>query len=253
MTILQAIILGFVEGITEFLPISSTAHLVIASNFLHIPQTESLKSFEIAIQLGAILSVATIFIKELFSIKNIKLLVAGFLPTAILGLILYKPIKIYVFGNLYIIATTLILGGVLILWVEKLVQNRKEYRGEIYHKDSILLGFCQAVAFLPGVSRSGAIIVSGLLLGYSREVVMKFAFMLAVPTMAAATGYDVLKSYKTFSSSDIHLILIGFTVAFITAYFSVSKLLHFVKNNTFRIFGYYRIIIGLILLASLIW
>lgn len=255
MTILHTIIIGIVEGLTEFLPISSTAHMMITSKLLGLDQTHTVKSFEIAIQLGAILAAFSIFLKDFFKLKNIKELFVGFLPTAILGLLFYKIIKNYFFGNYLAIAISLIVGGVIIILVENYVAKRyksEKYKNnlktEVNMSDSVKLGFAQSVALMPGVSRSGAIIIAGLLMNIKREVVMKYAFMLAVPTMAAATFYDLLKSYKELTSDSISLIAIGFVFAFITAYFTVGYVLRYVRNHDFKIFGYYRIILGVLIL-----
>jgi undecaprenyl-diphosphatase len=248
MNILDAFILGVVEGLTEFLPISSTAHLIIMSHFLHLEQTESVKTFEIFIQLGAILSIFSLFAKEFFTLEKIKILIWGFLPTAFLGLLLYKPIKHYVFGNLYIISASLIIGGLLILFAEKKYKNTKKVRRDkVGYTGAFIFGLSQALAFLPGVSRSGAIVVVGLFQGYSRETVLKFAFLLAVPTMASASLYDLLKSYTHLSFKDIPVLAVGFTTSFIVSYLTVAKVLSFIKSHTFLVFGYYRIVLGILL------
>jgi undecaprenyl-diphosphatase len=253
MTILHSFILGLLEGVAEFLPISSTGHLILASYLLHIPDTDSLKSFEIAIQLGAIGAVFLLYWKKFFNINNLLKLFVAFLPTGILGLTLYKLIKSYLLGNTLIVVLSLFIGGVLMLLVENWYSKKniqaslKELSLEdISYTQAIKLGLFQSIAMIPGVSRSGATIVGGLLLGVPRALLAEFTFLLAVPTMAAATGYDILKNYSLFSKSDISNIEVGTFVAFVTALFVVKWLLSYIKKHDFRIFAYYRIVLSIV-------
>src|SRR3989344_7623979 len=249
MTILQAVILGIVEGVTEFLPISSTGHLILASRLMGIADSNFLKSFEIAIQFGAILSVVVLYFKKIFSGKEIwnKVLTA-FLPTAIIGFLLYKTLKDYLLSNALLVVWSLAIGGVALiifeLWYARRVATSQ--LEAISYKQSFLVGVAQSLAIIPGISRSGATIIGGLLMGISREKIVEFSFLLAVPTMAVATGYDLLKSAGSFSVSDFHILAIGFIISFLVAWLSIKWLLYFIKNHTFIWFVVYRIVAALI-------
>jgi undecaprenyl-diphosphatase len=269
MTILQSIILGIIEGITEFLPISSTAHLIITSSWLKLEETEFLKNFLISIQLGAILSVAVLYCKKI--IKNPKLIlkiVTAFIPTAIIGLLAYKLIKNVFMENLLIIATALILGGFVLIILEKRFERKKEKRleeikintgngniektlNDISYRQSALIGIFQSLAVIPGISRSAATIMGGLSLGINRKNIVEFSFLLALPTMLAATAFNLYKSPLIINQEKIIIWLIGFIVAFITAILGIKFFLKFIQKNNFSPFGWYRIIIGLVVLAYL--
>lgn len=266
MTIFHAIILGIIEGLTEFLPISSTGHLILASNILHIDQTEFLKSFEVIIQLGAVLAVLILYIKKIISNKKIIInLICAFIPTAIIGLLFYSQIKNFL-GNVIIVPITLILGGLIIIWVENIVKNKEveainnpasdlniDLKSNlISKKESFILGAIQTLAFIPGVSRSGAIIIGGLLRKISRAEVVEFSFMLALPTILAASGLDLVKSGFSFTQYEWLLLAIGFVTAFIVAIIAVKKFLKFITNHSFKSFGWYRIIVGIIFLFILL-
>jgi len=249
MTLLDSIILGFVEGITEFLPISSTGHLVLVSTLLGIPQTEFHKTFEIAIQLGSILAVVVLFWKKFLDIEVVKRLIVGFIPTGIIGLALYKVVKTYLLGNEVVVVSALFIGGVFLIlfeyWYKEKGDDVEEDVGTIPYRTVATIGIFQALAIIPGVSRSAATIVGGLLLGLRRRTVVEFSFLLAVPTMLAATGYDVLKNASSISASNVGVLAVGFVVAFLVALVSVSWLLRFVRNHTFVPFGVYRILLAL--------
>lgn len=262
MSILQAVILGIVEGITEFLPISSTGHLILTSTLLRIEQTEFLKSFEIAIQLGAILAVVIMYGKKIFYDRELdKRILAGFIPTAIIGFLLYKFIKQYLLGNSWVVVMSLFLGGVALILFEKRLgkKNNNETMKQgtsktvVSYKDAVIIGLFQSLAVIPGISRSAATIVGGMLLGYNREKIVEFSFLLAIPTMAAATGYDLLKTGLIFTPTDYVLLAIGFITSFITAWVAVKWLLGFVRNNTFVGFGVYRIVIAILFAVLMIW
>lgn len=249
---IQAIFLGILEGLTEFLPISSTGHLILANYFLDNDLTSTVvKVFEISVQLGAILAVVFYYFRDLIKIETIKLLIIGVLPTIFLGLI-FKDFIDKFLEMPTLVAGMLILGGVIILFAEKFYKkiNEENYINEVDSKRSFIFGVIQSLAMIPGVSRSGAIIISGLLMGYKREVVAKYAFLLAVPTMSAATGYSILKNYKVIlESGDSFLsILLGFVFAFLTALIVVKYLIPFVKKFSFAPFGYYRIVLGICIL-----
>jgi len=256
MNFIQTIIISIVEGITEFLPISSTAHMDITRAILGIPATPFLKSFEIIIQLGAIMAVAVLFARKVFSSwKYIINLIIAFIPTGIIGFILYKLIKSYLLGNILIEAGALLIGGIIILIFEsrKIAQDKIENQNERVEdmsvKQLIILGISQAIAVIPGVSRSGAVIIAGRSMKISRKLITEFSFLLAVPTMLAATVYDVYKSGFSFSSSEWGTISIGFVVSFITAFLVIKWLLEYIRKHTFKIFGWYRILIAIIILA----
>lgn len=249
MTILHSIILGIVEGITEFLPISSTGHLIITSHLLKLPHTDFLKSFEIIIQLGAILAVIVLYFKSFLKIKNLTRVVAGSIPTAIIGFILYGFVKNNLLGSTSIVLWALFLGGLIIIIFEYFYKN-KNTQGEktisdISHTQSFFVGLFQSLAIIPGVSRSAATIMGGLALGIPRHTIVEFSFMLAVPVMIGATGLDVYKNYSVISSGDPILLVVGFLTSFIVAIIAIKFLLKFIKKNNFTPFGIYRIILSI--------
>ena len=255
MDMFQAAILGVVEGFTEFLPISSTAHLTIAADLLHIPQTDFTKTFEIAIQSGAILSVIVLYFRKFLDIEVLKRLAAAFIPTAVIGLLLYKFIKTHLIGDSTIILWSLGLGGIFLILFELFFKSKDVVVDvkDISYRQSFFIGLCQLIAVIPGVSRSAATIVGGMALGIKRETIVEFSFLLAVPTMLAATALDILKSINDFSSAQFSILGVGLLVSFVTAILSIKFLLAFVKTRTFIAFGIYRIllVIALILLPIL--
>jgi undecaprenyl-diphosphatase len=255
MSPFEALILGIVEGITEFLPISSTGHLILVSTLLDIPHSDFLKSFEIAIQLGSILAVAVLYFTRFFSIPIITRLLCGFIPTGIIGFTLYPVIKGYLLGNTTIVVAALALGGIFLIafeYLRKTSEATPRSITDITHKQALIIGLFQSVAIVPGVSRSAATIVGGLLLGIERVTIVEFSFLLAVPTMVAATGYDILKNYSLFSAETTTLLAIGFVTAFVVALVVIKTLLVFIKKHTFVPFGIYRIILaGLFILFVL--
>ena len=255
MTFLSAIILGVVEGVTEFLPISSTAHQEIAAYLLQIPQSEFVSSFIIAIQLGAIASVVVLYWKRLLTdFEVLKRVVVAFLPTAIIGFVLYKVIKHFLLQDLGIVAAALVLGGIVLLFFERLVPMESDAGLEtMSYRSAFLIGCIQSLAVIPGVSRSGATIVGGMFLGVSKKAIVEFSFLLAIPTMLAATGYDLLKSGSMFASGEWQLLGVGFVVAFVSAFVSVRFFVGFITSHSFSAFGVYRILVGVILLAALLW
>ncbi|HAU07428.1 MAG: Undecaprenyl-diphosphatase [Candidatus Yanofskybacteria bacterium GW2011_GWF1_44_227] len=252
----QSIILGIVEGLTEFLPISSTAHLILGGKILNIVQTEFVKSFEIVIQLGAILAVIWLYWKRIVSSKEIiKRIIVAFLPTAIFGFLLYKIFKGYLMENLAVIVWALILGGILLIVFEywhKEKADAAENIEDISYKNCFLIGTCQAIAMVPGVSRAGATILGGLFLGIKRKTIVEFSFLLAVPTMLAATGYDLLKTGFTFSADQFGQLSVGLIVSFLVAILAIKFLLRYIQQHDFKLFGLYRIIIGLIFLLIIL-
>lgn len=255
MDFIDSIILGVIEGITEFLPISSTGHLMLAGSVLGLPDGEFEKSFNIAIQLGAILSVVFLYWRELVKIPILKKLLAGFLPTATIGLVLYKPVKHFLLGSTEVVLSALFLGGVFLivfeLWRKKMAQENGAEESptgldNISYKQSVIIGLFQSIAIIPGVSRSASTIIGGLFLGLSRKTIVEFSFLLAVPTMMGATALDLYKSVSSFSSEGFVLLAVGFIVAFFTAIFSIKFLLAFTARRTFISFGVYRIVLSII-------
>ena len=247
MTIFDAAILGVIEGLTEFLPISSTGHLVMASILLHLQETNAQKTFDIFIQLGAICAVVVMYFRKFFDLELIKRLLVAFLPTGVIGLTLYPIFKSYLLGNPYIVVVSLFVGGCVLIAIEYFEPNEIE-TGEtatLSYKQCLIIGLCQAVAIIPGVSRSGATIVGGRLLGIGRVAIVEFSFLLAVPTMFAASGYDLLKNRGALSSSDFLTLAIGFIVSFAVAFFCIRVFLDVVRKYKFTVFGVYRILIAL--------
>ena len=249
MDFLSSVILGIVEGVTEFLPVSSTGHLVLASQLLSIPKTEFLKSFEIPIQMGGITAVVFLYWKSFLNLELIKKLAVAFVPTGIIGLALYKVVKEYLLGNSYVVLWSLALGGLALILFELWYKDRVVHGDgvkEITYKQSFLVGLFQALAIIPGVSRSGATILGGLFLGVTRATIVEFSFLLAVPTLAAATGLDLLKSYSSFSLADFEFLAVGFIFSFITAVSAIRFMLKYVRNHTFIAFGIYRLVVALL-------
>ena len=249
MSIFDAAILGLIEGITEFLPISSTGHLILASKLLDIPQTEFLKTFEIAIQLGAIFSVVVLYWRSFLDIEIIKRLIVAFIPTGVIGFLLYGVVKSVFLGSEFVVLFALFFGGVALVLFElfhKEPEDAPESLVKISYVQSALIGVFQSLAIIPGVSRSAATIVGGLLLGIRRITIVEFSFLLAVPTMLAATGYDVLQSASLFSSDQILTLTIGFVTSFAVAIFAIRFLLAYIRGHSFTSFGIYRIAISVL-------
>ncbi len=254
MTILQSIILGIVEGATEFLPISSTGHLILASSLLGIVQNDFTKTFEIAIQLGAILAVVVLYWKSFFHFELLKKLAVAFIPTGIIGLALYHILKTYLLGNELIVLASLFIGGVIFILFEKWYGKREDMAvvdAPITYRQAIAIGFFQAIAIIPGVSRSGATIVGGLTLGIARSTIVEFSFLLAVPTMLAATGLSLLKTSVAFTPHEWLVLLVGLVVSFLVAMPSIRWLLAYVRKHSFTSFGIYRILLSIVFAAFL--
>lgn len=250
MSYLHAILLAIVEGITEFLPISSTGHQVLVANLLHIPQTEFVKTFEIFIQLGAILSVVYLYLPTL--LKNFDLwkkLFVAFIPSAIIGFAFFKFITDTLLGNPEITLQALFWGGALLILLE-IIHREKEHHldqlGDLNYRQALLIGIFQSFSVIPGVSRAAATIVGGLIVGLKRRAAVEFSFLLAIPTMVAATTLNLYKSDLNFSSQEITVLGIGFIVSFLVALVAVKFLINFIKSHTFIPFGIYRIALAVI-------
>ncbi|AYN06145.1 MULTISPECIES: undecaprenyl-diphosphate phosphatase [unclassified Flavobacterium] len=253
MDTLQAIVLAIIEGITEFLPVSSTGHMIIASSFFGIAHDDFTKLFTIVIQLGAILSVVVLYFKRFFQTLDFyfKLLVA-FIPAVILGLLLSDVID-GLLENPVTVAVSLLIGGVILLKVDEWFNNPNtvETSQEITYSQALKIGLFQCLAMIPGVSRSGASIVGGMSQKLSRTTAAEFSFFLAVPTMFGATAkkcYDYYKAGFELSHDQVNLLIIGNIVAFVVALLAIKTFIGFLTKNGFKVFGYYRIIAGIVLL-----
>ncbi|MCB9335503.1 MAG: undecaprenyl-diphosphate phosphatase [Flavobacteriales bacterium] len=253
MSIFEAIILAIIEGLTEFLPVSSTGHMIIGSSVMGIAEDDFTKTFTIAIQLGAILSVVAIYWKRFFQTVNFYLkLVAGFIPAAVFGLLLNDFID-SLLENVIVVATTLLLGGIVLIYVDKWFKETEETgTSEVTYPTAFKIGLFQCIAMIPGVSRSAATIIGGLTQKMNRKAAAEFSFFLAIPTMLAATGYKLLKFYKAgggFHGEEITLLIVGNVVAFIVAIIAIKGFISFLTKHGFKYFGYYRIILGITILA----
>lgn len=254
MSFLEAIILGIIEGITEFLPISSTFHLIFASQVMGIEQTEFVKLFDVFIQSGAIVSVLILYGRELIRNKalSVKVLVA-FIPTAVIGFLLYDVIKgVFFETNTLMITMFALIGGVFLL-VEYLIQKKKLHISDdmstLSYRHAVYIGLFQALAVVPGVSRAGAVIIGMMILGYKRDESAKFSFMLSIPTIFAASFLDLIQSREVLMEETdmIWLLGVGFVVAFISSFIIVRWFIRFLQTNTLHFFGWYRIGAAIIL------
>ena len=253
MTLFDSVILGTIEGFTEFLPISSTGHMIVASKFLGIDQTSVTKAYEVIIQFAAILAVVANY-KEKFTRKHIPLwtkVFLAFLPIAIIGFLFSHQVK--ELFSINIVAIMFIIGGVVFLVVEKFYipqeKNLVTDVEDVTIKQSLWIGIAQVFALIPGTSRAGSTIIGALLVGLDRKASAEFSFLLAFPVMGAVSAYDLLKHYHEFSSANIEALAVGFFVAFIVAYLTIKLFLKFLEKFTFVAFGIYRIIFGVVLLA----
>jgi len=257
--ILKAMILGIVEGVTEFLPVSSTGHLIIVGDLIDFLSEEKRNVFEIVIQLGSILSVVWLYharfktiartiVSDKQSQQFVLQLLIAFLPLAILGLLFHHQIKAVLFNPISV-ASALITGGLIILYIEKLSLKARISKIEsMTMLDALKIGLAQALALIPGVSRAGATILGGMSFGLSRQVATEFSFFLAVPVMFAASGYDLLKNRHLLTLDDAGLFAIGFIAAFLSALVAIKTFIRFIAAHDFRVFAWYRIALGLIVL-----
>jgi undecaprenyl-diphosphatase len=258
---LLALLLGIVEGLTEFIPVSSTGHLLLLGHFLGFESTG--KTFEVVIQLGALLAVITVYLRRLFQLATqwphdprarhflIGLLVA-FLPAMVIGVFMYDIIKTVFFETPVIICVSLIIGGLVLLWLDRRPMtpvhlDAAKYPMRMY----LIIGVVQCLAMIPGVSRSGATIAGGLLLGADKRSAAEFSFFLALPTMGAAVAYDLFQNRAVLDFSDFGLIAIGFIAATVTAFLTVRAVLAFVTRHGFAVFAWWRILVGTVGLAGL--
>lgn len=258
MNNIQAIILGVVEGLTEFLPVSSTFHLIFTAKILGLHSTEFLKLFEVFIQSGAIFALLFIYAKTLLTDKKLFLnVVYAFLPTAIVGALLYKIIKNIFFEADLLMLIVFVVVGVIFILLEKYLKSNHVVLSkdcqDLTTKDSLIIGATQAISTLPGVSRAGSVIVAMIFLGYKREEAAKFTFLLSLPTIFAASALDLFQSRVLLSSmtGGWQLLAYGFAVALIVAYFVVKWFTSYLSKHTLEIFGWYRLVVGGIILISM--
>jgi undecaprenyl-diphosphatase len=255
MSVWHAIILAIIEGITEFLPISSTGHMIIGSSFMGIASSDYVKMFTVAIQFGAILSVLVLYWKRFMQSVDfyIKLFIA-FLPAAFFGLLLDDYIDALL-DNPWVVAINLILGGIFLVFIDRIFAENEELQVDqsISKRKALFIGFFQVIAMIPGVSRSAATIIGGLTQKLNRKNAAEFSFFLAVPTMLAATGYKMLKYQLDvgFSMGDVKMLLLGNVLAFVVALLAIKGFIGFLTKYGFKFFGYYRIVVGLVLIIVL--
>ncbi len=253
MTVFDSIILGVIEGFTEFLPISSTGHLIVASEFLGIDQTSVTKAYEVIIQFAAILAVFFNY-REKFTLEKISLwtkVFLAFIPIGAVGFLFSHQIK--ELFSITIVATMFIVGGIVFLLVEKFFIPKEQHLidnvEDVSLKQAMVIGFAQVFALIPGTSRAGSTIIGALLVGLSRKASAEFSFLLAFPVMSAVTAYDLLKHYKEFSDTNMITLGVGFMVSFFVAYLTIKLFLKFLEKFTFVAFGIYRILFGIFLLT----
>ena len=254
MTTVQSIIIGIVEGLTEFIPVSSTGHMIITEKILNTPENDFSKVFTVAIQLGAILAVVVLYWKKFFDFKNWQFyakIAVGVVPALLLGFLFSKKIDALLESSTTV-AISLLAGGIILLFIDNLFKNPTiDKEQDVSFLKAIMIGTWQCIAMIPGVSRSAASIIGGMQQKLTRNVAAEFSFFLAVPTMLAATGYKLLKYYQDyggFTSNDIKQLAIGNVVAFVVALLAIKFFIGFLKKHGFKIWGYYRIIVGIVLL-----
>ncbi|MER5172037.1 undecaprenyl-diphosphate phosphatase [Thioclava sp. GXIMD2076] len=252
---LSAAILGFVEGLTEFLPVSSTGHVLIVGEMLGFHSTGH--AFEVVIQLGAILAILGVYAKKLYEVfssaphdpqarRFIFSVLLAFLPAVFIGIAAHDFIKRVLFDSPLIIATTLVLGGIILIVIDKMdLHPKHDDAMKIPLGKALAIGFIQCLAMIPGTSRSGSTIVGAMLMGVSKRAAAEFSFFLSMPTMAGAFAYDLYKNYDVLNADDMMLIVIGFVMAFISAVIVVRHLLDFISRHGYAVFGYWRILVGL--------
>jgi len=255
LSIIESIILGIIEGFTEFLPISSTGHLIVASDLLGIEQTAMTSAFEIIIQFSAILAVIFNY-KDKFSLEKLELwkkIVLAFLPIGVVGFIFAKSIKAMFSPT--IVAFAFIVGGIVFLVVEKYYKKEEHLIDDVEqvsYKQAFYIGLAQVAALIPGASRAGASIIGAMLVGLNRKASAEFSFLLALPVMCATTGYDLVKHYDEFVGANLVVLLVGFVTSFVVAYLTMKLFIEFLSRFTFVAFGVYRILLGLLILFFIV-
>lgn len=259
MNILHAAILGIVEGVTEFLPVSSTGHLVLAERLMGLAGTDFAKTFAIVIQSGAMCAVIALYGKRVWRDRSMwGKIAAAFAPTAVVGLLFYRVVKDYLLGSEAVVVWALGIGGLLMIGFEWWYGRRGDqgYKGDdglerISYRQSLVIGLFQSLAIVPGVSRSAATIIGGLLLGISRKAIVEFSFLLAVPTIFAATALDLWKSAPVISGNEWGLLGVGFAGSLLSAWWAIRWFLSYISRHTFVAFGVYRMVAGLIFFVVL--
>lgn len=255
MNLLETIILSLIEGLTEFLPISSTGHMILASAAMNLHEDEFVKTFEISIQIGAIMAIVVLYARRFLTQFTLYLkLGTAFIPTAIIGFFAYSSIKFYLF-NPVVVSIALIAGGVILILVDKSVASRKsQYINlqDISYRHAFFIGLIQSISMIPGTSRAAATIIGGVYNGFDKKQAAEFSFLLAVPTMIAATGYDLFKTEVIFNRQELIFLSVGLIVAFISAWFAVKLFLKLVERYGFKYFGYYRIVLGILFLIFMV-
>jgi len=249
MPILHSIILGIVEGLTEFLPVSSTFHLIITSQLLGLTQDSYVKMFEVVIQTGAISALLFMYLKELFNHPKLAINVfASFIPTAIVGFTLHSVIKTVFFESHWLMLSVFVLVGIIFLWIEHSSRNLSLALDSLTLTQSLIIGLAQSLSVIPGVSRSGSVIVAMMLLGYKRDESAKYTFLLSLPTIFAASALDLYQGRAILAQSyNTSLLLVGYITALIIAYFVVKWFIHYLSNHTLKVFGWYRLILASLL------
>jgi len=250
MTWFEALILAIVEGITEFLPVSSTGHMILAEGLMGMKSNDFVQAFIINIQFGAILSVVVLYWKRFFqTMKFYYKLFVAFIPAAVFGLLLSDYIDMLL-ENVYVVAVMLILGGIVLVFVDNWFKDGKDDE-EITYPKALKIGFFQVIAMIPGVSRSAATIIGGMTQKLSRKAAAEFSFFLAVPTMFAASGYKLMKNYSAINTDNIGILIFGNVVAFIVALIAIKSFITYLTKHGFKMFGYYRIVVGVVILVLL--
>ncbi|MFM7839544.1 MAG: undecaprenyl-diphosphate phosphatase, partial [Chitinophagaceae bacterium] len=251
MNSFEAILIAIVEGLTEYLPISSTGHMIITEALLRIPPTAFVKTYTVAIQLGAILAVVVLYRKMFLDISRVKFflkLLVAVCPALVLGALLGDQIDRFLESPLTV-AITMLTGGIVLLFIDHFFrQPVVQEEAAVTPRQAFIVGLWQCIALLPGVSRSAATIIGGLQQRFSRKLAAEFSFYLAVPTMCAATGYKILKSYHTFTLDHLYLLVLGNLIAFVVAVVAIRFFLSYLQQKGFRLFGWYRILVGITLL-----
>jgi undecaprenyl-diphosphatase len=255
MNLFEAIIIAIVEGITEYLPVSSTGHMIITSSLMGIHKDEFTKLYEVAIQLGAILAVVVLYWRKFFDFSRwqfyVKLIIAV-IPALVLGKLFSDTIDDMLESPLTV-AVSLLVGGIILLFIDKVFNHHPIVEEEqISYRRAFFIGLWQCLAMIPGVSRSASSIIGGMQQGLTRKLAAEFSFYLAVPTMCAATGYKLMQGYDSFTSEHIKLLVVGNITAFIVAILAIKFFIGFLQKHGFRLFGWYRIVAGIVLLI-LIW
>jgi undecaprenyl-diphosphatase len=258
MTFAEAVVIAIVEGLTEFLPVSSTGHMIIAQKFLGTPDDDFTKLFTVGIQFGAIIAVLVLYWNRFLKPVRDKdfafygKLIVGVIPAIVLGLLFAKKIDALL-ESVFTVAVALIMGGIVLLFIDNLFKRPKVTRVEnMTYWQALIIGFWQCLAMIPGTSRSAASIIGGMQQSLDRKSAAEFSFFLAVPTMAAATGYKLLKGYESLSVDNLTLFLVGNLVAFVVAMLAIKFFIGYLQKHGFKLFGYYRIALGLLLLV-LMW